>query len=421
MKVENSDRMKVLVITYDYYPDQSPNTYRWKNVLEKWAERGVEIFVIAAQKDDLKELEKVNGINIYRTGKTWIENAKAKILKKNTAKNTITHENNSTIAKEGWVRKIYNLTWKKLYFPDFAFLWRTPSKKLAQKLIESENIYNVITVSWPFTDHVVGYNLKKKYKINWIADTIDPFYLSKAVNNQFLYSKLNRSYEHRILKRADSLTVLTEKLKEQYSFFYPLDINKIIVNHNIFIPYPAIASKKSESDKIKIVYVGTLAPVTRSPEVALSLFKNILKCSPNVNIELHFYGDASQCLTIFNPYGHLINSKIFINGLVPRDAIPEILSQADVLLNIGNTNEFQEPSKLIEYIYIGKPVLNICSIENDSSKELLKNYPSTFNIHKNEIDDQEILKKCIEFIMKKETVGKNLVSEIIKEYLLDEV
>ena len=52
-----------------------------------------------------------------------------------------------------------------------------------------------------------------------------------------------------------------------------------------------------------------------------------------------------------------------------------VIKEADVLINIGNNNKYQEPSKLIEYMYSGKKILNICSIEEDTSAELLKIYP----------------------------------------------
>jgi glycosyltransferase involved in cell wall biosynthesis len=414
--------MKVLIITYDYYPDQSPNTYRWKNVLESWIEKGVEIFVITAQKDNLPQFEKVNGVNIYRTGGSWIEKVKSKILHKDSAYNMLKSGTDFTIDKESLLRKIYNNTWKQIYFPDFAFLWRYPSQKLAQNLIENENITNLITVSWPFTDHVIGYNLKKKYKINWIADTIDPFYLSDAVNNKTLYHSLKYKLEKKILYSADRITVLTEKLKDKYLSLFPLAANKITVNHNIFVPYEIEISKVFDKrNTIKLVFVGTLAPITRSPIVALKLFSALLKHNLDYVLELHFYGNTIQCNSLFSQYSYLINKKIFIHGMTPRKDIPKILSEANVLLNIGNTNEYQEPSKLIEYIYLGKPILNVCSIINDSSKELLENYPLSLSIHEYEIYNSQILDKILAFLMNKETLKRNSINKIIENYLLQEV
>ena len=56
------------------------------------------------------------------------------------------------------------------------------------------------------------------------------------------------------------------------------------------------------------------------------------------------------------------------------------MRSADILVNIGNTNPYQEPSKLIEYVHAGRPIINIATISNDSSAILLEKYPAVFSI-----------------------------------------
>jgi hypothetical protein len=415
---------KVLVITYDFFPDNSPNTYRWLNILKEWKKnRNVEIYVVSSKKDGYLNQEEIDGINIFRTGDSWFAKFK-NILFRLTNKN----KNNSSqsdilVFNSNFIREIYNLTWKKLYFPDFAFLWQRSAYKKAQKLIKVHCITNVITVSWPFSGHVVGAKLKKNNNIYWIADTIDPFYLSKAVNNNFLYNTLNYKYEKKILDSADVLTVLTDKLKLKYSELYPSLKNKIIVNHNIFVPYDIKKSINSFEDrKIKLVFVGTLTPITRSPLNLLNLFKSLLDhISNKSDLELHFYGDYKQCAYIFNKFSFLLGNHIFLHGLVPRDQIPNILNNASFLVNIGNNNEFQEPSKILEYIYIGKPILNVCSIEDDSSKEILANYPLTYNVMKNDLSDLNKIKEISDFIQKTDHLNIKNNDLIFNKYYLHTV
>ena len=192
-------RTKVLLITYDFFPDNSPNTYRWLSVLREWKSRDVEIHVLCFHKSFCNVYEEYEGIQIYRTGKSLFEKIKNKIFVISEKAILISESQNQEIIKEGLLRKIYNITWKKLYFPDFAFSWQTSAIKSAEEIIKIQNIRNVITVSWPFSDHVIGSKLKKTFPyINWIADTIDPFYLSKAVNNHHLYHSLNYKYEKKI-------------------------------------------------------------------------------------------------------------------------------------------------------------------------------------------------------------------------------
>ncbi|MFC3561634.1 glycosyltransferase [Pedobacter jamesrossensis] len=414
--------LKVLVITYDYFPDSSPNTYRWHNVLKSWKSLGHEVFVVSAQKTDFSNEEVVDGIKVFRTGKSWLEILKSKMPKTVKLEGQSDTANRS-LTKESMVKRIYNSTFKQIYFPDFAFLWRRPAIALAERLIIENKIDNVITVSWPFTDHLIGYQLKKKHKINWIADTIDPFYLSDAVNNSFFYKKANRRLENKILSKASYITVLTEKLKQKYVELYPALKNKVIVNHNIFVPYDISINIKEKDDKIKLVFFGTLTPKSRSPLTLLKLMAQIDKLKLGSRIELHIYGDTNQCNHEFEYFKFLINKNVFVHGTITKDQVKKYGECADILVNIGNTNEYQEPSKLIEYIYLQKPVLNICSISDDSSKEILRHYPLNFNFYKGDLDNDDKLNQVIEFIENDNSkpFERREVMQILKKYLVEYV
>ena len=50
------------------------------------------------------------------------------------------------------------------------------------------------------------------------------------------------------------------------------------------------------------------------------------------------------------------------------------------LLNISNKSDFQLPSKSVDYMATGKPVINICSIEKDLFKAFFKDYSLILNL-----------------------------------------
>ncbi|KQS37794.1 hypothetical protein [Pedobacter sp. Leaf194] len=421
-KKKHLNPFKIIVVTFDYFPDNSPNTYRWHNILKEWAIDGHEVFVVSAQKAGFSAFEIVEGVRVYRTGKSWFETLKSKLPKTKV----LAGQNNQTesyLIKESTAKRIYNATFKKIYFPDFAFLWLSPAKKLASKLIQEHNINNLITVSWPFTDHLIGYQLKKRHNINWIADTIDPFYLSDAVNNSFLYKKANYRLENKILLEASYITVLTEKLKQKYLELYPGLKDKVIVNHNIFLPYDLTRNIRGKSNKIKLVFFGTLTPKSRSPITLLKLMAQIDRLSLGSNIELHIYGDTNQCNREFGDFEFLINRNVFVHGIITKEQVKKYGESADILVNIGNTNEYQEPSKLIEYIYLQKPILNVCSIVDDSSKEILERYPMNFNFYKGDLDNHDKLSRVIKFIENgnSKAFDSSEVLQFLKKYLVEYV
>lgn len=429
MKGINSDaKIKVLIVTYDFFPDNSPNTFRWFNIVEQWSEnRNVEAFVIASNKGGLPSFEIHNGINIYRTADnrlfTWIKRQYLKIsATKSQGKSEVLDVN-----KTGLIRKIYDLTWKRIYFPDFAFLWQRKALKKSIELIDRENIKNVITVSWPFSGHVVGYNLKKRKDIFWIADTIDPFSLSKAVNNNFLYQKLNYRYEKKILSNADRLCLLTEKLKNKYISIFSIPAERIIVIPNLFISPKIIGNNKAlleHPDLIKMLFIGTLAPKTRSPRKLLSLFVSLLNRNAldtsRVTLELHFYGNYKACINDFKQFHSYLGRNIFLHEFIPKESVHQKMQDADILVNIGNNNEYQEPSKILEYISMQKPIINVCSINEDTSLNILMNYNNFYNFFPEDLSNDKKIEELYKFILTKErTYGQ--INPILELYSLNRI
>src|SRR5690606_335842 len=114
----------------------------------------------------------------------------------------------------------------------------------------------------------------------------------------------------------------------------------------------------------------------RRPDVLLSLFRELLKTPLAEKLELHFYGDIKQCAHAFEENADLLGRGVYVHGLVEREIANEAMLQADVLVNIGNQTDYQLPSKVIDYMSTGKPVINLAAIAADSSARLFQTYPS---------------------------------------------
>ena len=114
---------------------------------------------------------------------------------------------------------IYFLTIKNIQWPDHAWAWIYPTKRRISQIIDSEKTFDVlITVSHPFSSHIIGRSIKKNHpEIFWIMDKGDPFsFLVEApVNNFYLYRRLNHNNESKFLKESDAVTVTTEETKRK--------------------------------------------------------------------------------------------------------------------------------------------------------------------------------------------------------------
>ncbi|MDB5288271.1 MAG: hypothetical protein JWR05_3220 [Mucilaginibacter sp.] len=417
---------KVLLISYDFYPDLSPNTYRWFNILKKWSGQGVQVFVISANKNQFSSYEEIEGIKIYRTGEFALGNLKYNFNKNNHKPNELSTKEagiNVKLIARKLVRKLYDITWSKLYWPDYAFLWKYTALPVANKLIKEERIDKIITVSWMFTAHTIGFNLKNRNNnLFWMADTVDPFSFNSKINNSQLYRKLNEIIERKIFLNADLNSVLTEKIKEECILKFS-GVSKIIVNNNLFVPADFDYTKNTTNEKngVRLVFLGTLSESTRPPKNLLILFNKLVNKYPETKFELNFFGDLTTSLPTFSSYEYLIGKSIFLNGRISKDKVNTEIKDADVLVNIGNNNKYQEPSKVIEYMYSGKKILNICTIKEDTSANLLAKYPLHLNVFPDDLNSDSTLQSVFDFLVKKENVEKELLKEILNNYLLDTV
>ena len=66
-----------------------------------------------------------------------------------------------------------------------------------------------------------------------------------------------------------------------------------------------------------------------------------------------------------------------------NEALEKMVTSLHCLLSIGNLNPAQLPSKIIEYISTGKPVLHFVEIKDDPVLEIAKEFSNLIVIDKN--------------------------------------
>ena len=82
---------------------------------------------------------------------------------------------------------------------------------------------------------------------------------------------------------------------------------------------------------------------------------------------------------------------------------------ANYLVNIGNKTPYQVPSKIIEYMSSGKPIINIEQCDFDTSSRVLQNYPLRY-IFRNSVNMNDNKNLCFYL---HENHGKILMQEEI--------
>ncbi len=421
--------MNILIITYNYLPMNSPRSFRWSSIAEFWTEQGHCVDVVCAMKPGLSERGIINKVNIYRTGGCLLENLRSSIsnVRKNDKQSVAKRELGINISIKGVTKRVlkfvHDYTWKKLYWPDFACLWYFSGKKMAKVLHEKNRYDCFISVSHPFTSHLIGLQLKKMFStIRWIVDIGDPFcfLVESKINNHTLYNKINYKYENEVFKHCDSIAVTTTTTLDRYvDIFVSYAEKMIVIPPMLSLKYGDNSTEKyfKRQHKIKLVYIGTLYRNIRSPEYLLKLYKELLNFDIGNKFELHIIGNIHDCISFFERENDLFGSKLFLHGQIGRVEVVQAMTEADVLINIGNSTVYQLPSKVVEYASTGKPILNIVKSENDSSIAFFESYPAIFTLleDEREISDR-IVNAVIAFIKNPISINDHLLNGWLAPY-----
>lgn len=432
---------RILIISYMYSPHITPRALRWSAIAEYLSRQGFAVDVLCAWDPGSPRLETRNGVRVHRIGSAFIERLRTKLLGR-TAFNMDTPQvpqktaagektGNTAIATgaKRLAKVIHDATWKKVYWPDYAVLWYPKTFKYAKALAAESRHDALITIAPPFTGHLIGLGLKKRFpSIRWIADSGDPFCFAEfsTMNTELLYARLNRYAEGRVFTSADGLSVTTEETARIYAGLFPFAEERINVIPPLVNPdcLGSSRTKKGVHDdrKIRLVYIGNFHRRLREPEVYIRTIERAISYSAELagRIEMHFLGDAALVEESLEESPSVKNLCRF-HGRSSRKAVLDALQAANVFVNIGNATHYQLPSKVIEYACFGKPILNFSSSTKDSSAAFLSTYPLLKSIQGKASDTDG--RKVAEFLLARshERMQQAEIDEFIRPYTVENI
>lgn len=418
--------MNLLILSYVYAPDRSPRAYRWTTLAEYWARQGHRIDVVSGWKQGDSRLERRNGVTVHRVGGGLIERLRAML---GQSSHRIVDTPASTDTARGTfrraIRSLYSATLKKLFWPDYAFYWFPAAFARGRSLCRAIPYDAVISVSHPFTPHLVGLALKRHAPATrWIIDIGDPFSLLNEIplNNPVLYRRLNRRAESTILGDGDAVTVTVERCRADFIAAFPKSTDKITV-----IP-PLLSLPKDidpsapllSEDRTHLVFIGTLYRALRDPSYLLALFQALQR--RRHDLHLHFYGALNDCAPCFSSIDEAVAGNIHRHGMASREMVARAMRDADILVNIGNATPHQLPSKLVEYAAAAKPILNIATTLDDTAADFLAAYPAALTIFTGGPEPvQTAIDAALAFIAAPPSIAPAAVACFLRPYTLERI
>lgn len=204
---------------------------------------------------------------------------------------------------------------------------------------------------------------------------------------------------------------LPSVLKNQSALITTPFILEALKAHDLPIPsrvetvgFPIIAEnhavkKKRNDGKIRLLYCGWLYSDIRSPRYFLDIVSRL-----DERFEVTFMGKECELLQERFP----IKTKATIITLPnqPYDVALQAMADADVLINIGNSVPVHMPSKTLEYINTGKPMVNFYKFAECPTLYYTKRYPLALNLFEEEKDVDAAAVQFVRFC--EEKVGKTV-------------
>ena len=381
---------RVLLITAWYHPFIHPRAHRWTALAEHWAAQGHEVHVVCGRMRGFPKDSELNGVHIHRTGFDSLKEVFYYYFSETNARS----RPETGITSDGFFSKtlqfLYRALWKRIHFPDDTGIWYFPALRCAERIIRQHQIEAMVSVSFPFTGHLVGLALKKRHPhLPWVADTGDPFTIHDVpLYNEFLYGKINRRLEKQVLETADCVTVTTPALKSRYEqVFAKAAIRKIEVVPPLLHPLdpvdgselPGTWQIQRVKDDIHIGYFGTFLPVIRTPFAFLNLLDHLQFTQPALyhRIHIHIFGEVFP--DFLAPLRR--HPVIRLYGLRSRAHARAAMPQMDALLHVGNRTDYQLPSKAVDYLASGLPVVHLTYTGSDPFIDFWGDLPGLICLH----------------------------------------
>lgn len=407
--------MRILIISHSYFPANEPRSFRWTEISEMFVKMGLEVDVLTtSNKREWVSLSRKNGTKIFRALDPIYSFFNSEIKSKDRSPKS----SKSVFSIAGIISKVLLL----IRWPDYAAFWIFPAFLVGRNLLIKRKYDAIISVSNPFSSHVVAYMLlKKKSDLVWVCDYGDPFSFESSYpsNNQKLYRNLNFYFEKKVIAISRKITVTNAAvvIKFQEYFKLPHARYEVIPPFLNMFPKDFTVKKKEFLDReaINIVYSGVLYSKIRNPSFLLELIIRIKDRLFEKKIKLHFFGAVGDCEKIFAEHHLGLNQWLFIHGSVERNLLHQYLANANFLVNIGNKNNFQLPSKIFEYISTNLPILNIVSSDEDLTIPILKEYNSSLTLYSENTLSQDVIENVVDFIRFPNPINQSFVNKILNE------
>jgi hypothetical protein len=367
------NKKKVLILTYYWPPAGGPGVQRWLKFVKYLPEFDIEPIVFVPENPNYPLVdeslasevsEDITVIN-HRINEPY---RWAGFLSKSSSK-TISKGIISDEKEQSFIEKAMLFVRGNFFIPDARIGWVKPSVSFLLDYIQKEHIETIITTGPPHSVHLIGFKLKEKLNIKWLADFRDPW-TTIGYHKQLKLTSASKAkhklLERQVLNNADQVVVTSSVTKKE---FQSITNKPIEVITNGYDDADSIDFKMDS--KFSLSHIGSLLS-KRNPEVLWRVLKDLMEEQTEFSndFQLNFVGSVSDHVLKSIKSNNLSNCVNEVGYVSHNEAIV-FQKKSQILLLIEIDSEDTRsiiPGKLFEYMVSNRPILAIGPESSDVEK-----------------------------------------------------
>ena len=239
-------------------------------------------------------------------------------------------------------------------------------------------------------------NVCRQYPFEAAISTSEPYIMASAASllyggKKVLYMMDPPASVSNGAGTAYRSRTLPSVLKNQEALITTPFILQALQTHGLSLPqktetvgFPMIMpqmerSSQEAGEKIKLLFCGWLYSDIRSPQYFLDIVSRL-----DERFEVTFMG--RECETLLERFPIETKARIITLPQQPYETALQAMAHADILINIGNNVPVHMPSKTLEYINTGKPMVNFYKLPDCPTLYYTQRYPLALNLFEEEND-----------------------------------
>lgn len=249
--------------------------------------------------------------------------------------------------------------------PDMFRFWRHPAVKAILRQVRQLpwRPQALVTFAQPWTVHLVGLDLRRALGLPWLAHFSNLWSDWPFVPPDPLTMSLNRRLEAKVVSQASRLLFTSpETLKLVMAKYAPELAAKAGVLSHSYLPGQYPQEGYSPGPRRVIRYLGNFYG-RRHPSLLLEPLKILLQEQPQLLADLciEIVGSYQPPSGPNSPFAQLPPGLLAFRPAVPHQECLALMAQAEALLVIEFpvARSVWLPSKIIEYIGAGRPILGM--------------------------------------------------------------